>query len=281
MEAWEADPEWRNATFSLAERDRRWELVRDKMAARDMAAVICFTTGGPHRNAHARYLTQLDDGDEDVAVVFPRESEPTAWTGRGGGWPSSNWFIDIRGREGRVYGQRIAERLLELGLQNATIGVAGLRGSLLTDGRSPEGQASYGGMLAVQERLPNARLVDATELLGECRYAKSAEEIAFLEEGTRIAEVTLDALVEHARPGVPERAVFAAMLEANLRAGGSYPVVLAWTGGPAGHMYHRIEQATQTRKVQAGDMYMPEVIGRYAGYHAQIDPTVVVGDVPQ
>jgi Xaa-Pro aminopeptidase len=281
MQEWREDSDWRNATFSLAERDRRWGLIREKMAAQGMAAIVSLTTGGAYRSAHSRYLTQIDDGDEDTAVVFPLEGEPTVWTGRGGVWPSSNWLKDIRGREGRLWGQRIAERLLELGLERATIGVASLKGADLVDGRSPEGQASYGGVMAIRERLPNASIVDATELLGECRYAKSAEEIDFLEEGTRVAEATLNALAEYAQPGTSERAVFAKMLEANVSAGGSYPFVLAWTGGPAGHMHHRIEQATLTRKVQAGDMYMPEIIGRWAGYCAQIDPTVYVREVPQ
>ena len=38
---WENDTEWRNPTFSLAERDRRWALVRSKMAEQGMAAIIC------------------------------------------------------------------------------------------------------------------------------------------------------------------------------------------------------------------------------------------------
>jgi Xaa-Pro dipeptidase len=135
-------------------------------------------------------------------------------------------------------------------------------------------------MLVLQAELPGAKFVDATELLGECRYAKSDEEVAFLEQGTKVAEATLAALVKNARPGVPEREVFGAMLEANMRAGGSYPPMLAWTSGPAGHLYHRIEQPTLHRKVHEGDLLMPELTGRWGGYVAQIDPTIVIGQVP-
>ena len=87
-------------------------------------------------------------------------------------------------------------------------------------------------------------------------------------------------MVENAHPGVPERTVFARMLEVYLELGGTFPTAFGWSTGPAGNMYHRIEQPT-LRKVQAGDMLMPEIVGRYAGYWAQIDPTVAVGDVPQ
>lgn len=280
MATWEEDTEWRSPTFSLAERDRRWALVRSKMAERGMAAIICLTSGAQYRMAHVRYLTQLDDGEEDTAVVFPLEGEPTVWSGREGIWPSGNWVIGIRGREGRFWGRNVGKRLKELGLDGATIGVAGLKGSKLADARNPEGQTGYGAMLAVQEQVPQAKLVDATELLGECRYAKSPEEISFVEQGTKIAEATLDAMVQHARPGVPERTVFAAMMEVYLRLGGTFPTAFGWSTGPAGNMYHRIEQPTM-RKVQAGDLLMPEIVGRYAGYWAQVDPTVAVGEVPK
>ena len=143
--------------------------VRSKMAEQGMAAIICLTSGAQYRMAHVRYLTQLDDGEEDTAVVFPLEGEPTVWSGREGNWPSANWVSGIRGREGRFWGRNVGARLKELGLGGATIGVAGLKGSKLADARNPEGQTGYGAMMAVQEQVPKARLVDATQLLGECR----------------------------------------------------------------------------------------------------------------
>lgn len=280
MASWEEDAEFRNPTFSLAERDRRWALVRSKMAEQGIAAIICLTSGAQYRMAHVRYLTQLDDGEEDTAVVFPLEGEPTAWSGRAGAWPSGNWFSDIRGREGRFWGRNVGGRLKELGLDGATIGVASLRGSILADGRNPEGQAGHGSLQAVQEQVPRARLVDATALLGECRYIKSAEEIAFLEQGMKIAQAVLDSLLQHARPGVPERLVYAAMLEVYVRLGGTMPIVWGWVSGPAGRQYIRLEQPAMMRKVHAGDIYLPELIGRYAGYWAEMEPMVAVGDVP-
>lgn len=65
--------------FTIEERDRRWNKVRDGMAKQDLKAlVICSQTGhfGTH-TANLRYLANLKT---EGYLVFPLEGEPTIIT---------------------------------------------------------------------------------------------------------------------------------------------------------------------------------------------------------
>src|SRR5947209_13815731 len=125
-ETW--SPEWSNAVFSLEERDRRWWKVRDLMARDGIDVIVCLPWNGNHDRSQAdpRYLTQLGENTDETAVVFPLDGEVTAWHSRGGVWPSSNWFTDVRAAARGTGGASVAGRLKELGLERATIGIGGL-----------------------------------------------------------------------------------------------------------------------------------------------------------
>ncbi len=275
-------PEWSNAVFSLEERDRRWKKVRDLMARDGMDAIVCLPWNSNHDRGQAdpRYLTQLGENTDETAVVFPLRGEVTAWHSRGGVWPSSNWFSDVRAASRGTGGASVVVRLKELGLERGTIGIGGLTGGLLSHCRIVEGEQNWQSVEIIKQALPAARIVSATDLLGEARYQKSDEEIEFLRRGTAIADKVLGAIVEHARPGVPEREVWAQMLAAYGEAGGSFEPMFGWITGPQGNVHHRIEQPT-FRKFRAGDQLTVEIDGRWGGYIAQVDQTFAFGRATQ
>src|SRR5579871_4880000 len=246
--------EWSTPVFSLAERELRWGAVRAAMAEKGVDVIICFpSTSLRDRDAGSvRYLTQLGENSDEVACVFPLRGEVTAWLTRGGVWPASNWLSDIR-PSGRRWGAAIVERLRELGIGSETIGVAALQGGIYGHIREPDGEVPHGSLKVVMDAFPRAQIVDATDLIGEVRYTKSAEEIEVLRKSTAIAEIGFDAALATARPGVPERHVFAAMMEAQLRAGGSAFPMFGWIAGPLGNTYHRVEQPS-FRIFEAGDV---------------------------
>src|SRR5439155_20183515 len=131
----------------------------------------------------------------------------------------------------------------------------------------------------LKREFPQANFVSATPILGPARWRKSEEEIAFLRQGTEVAEKTMQAVVEDARAGVPEREIFAEMLFANADADGSFQPMIGWVSGPLGNPYPRLEQPT-LRSLAAGDVLALEIEGRYGGYVAQIDQTFSVGPAP-
>src|SRR5581483_7935946 len=195
-------------------------------------------------------------------------------------WPSSNWFTDIRAAARGTGGASAAGRLKELRLERGTIGIAGLTGGMLSHCRITEGEQNWQSVEIIKRELPNAKVVSATDLLGEARYQKSEAEIDFLRRGTAIADKVLGAIVEHARPGVAERAVWAEMLATYGEAGGSFEPMFGWISGPQGNVYHRIEQPT-FRVFRPGDQLTVEIDGRWGGYIAQIDQTFALGRAAQ
>jgi Xaa-Pro aminopeptidase len=272
--------DWQLPTFSMAERERRWGRVRELMRRAGIDCLIGLNSTGTHnRNqADVRYLTQLGNNCEEVAVCFPLEGRVTAITNRGGYWPAGDWVGETM-RSGRAWSRALIQCLEEAGMQRATIGVCGLTHSVYACVRQPDGYAGYTAVRRLQEALPHARFVSASDLMGEARFVKSPEEIAFLRRATAIAERSLAAMLATARVGVFEPLIMARMYEAAIAAGGSLPLMFGWYSGPFGHAYHRLEQPTH-RALRSGDYLCVEIEGRWGGYTAQLDQSVTFGEVP-
>jgi Xaa-Pro aminopeptidase len=272
------DPGWSNAVLSLAERDRRWAKVRALMARDGIDLIVCMPCTNSHDRgaADARYLTQLGENSDESSVAFPIEGEVRAWHSRPGVWPSSNWFTDIRSAPRGSGGATLVGYINEHPrYKKATIAIAGLTSTPMTHCRAAEGEINWQSVEILKSAFPEARFVSASTVLGEARWTKSDEEVAFLRKGVEIAELTLDAIRETAREGVPEREVFAKMMYVNAKAGGSFTPMFGWISGPQGRPYHRLEQPS-FRKFADRDILSVEIEGRWGGYIAQIDQSVVI-----
>jgi len=272
--------DWQLPTFSMEERDRRWGRVRDLMRRDGIDCIVGLNSTGTHnRNqADVRYLTQLGNNCEEVAVCFPRDGKVAAITNRGGYWAAGDWVGETM-RSGRGWSRALIECLKQAGMENATVGVCGLTTGIYSCVRQPDGYAGYTAVTRMKEALPNARFVSATDVLGEARFVKSPEEVEFLRKGTAIAERACSAMLQTARVGVFEPLIMANMYQAAIAAGGSMPMMFGWTSGPFGEAYHRIEQPTH-RTMQSGDYLTIEIEGRWGGYTAQLDQSVTFGEVP-
>lgn len=279
MDAHETANAWTNASFSLGERDRRWAKVRRLMARDGIDLIACLHNTSNHDRGQAdvRYLTQMGENSDEIVCAFPVEGEPLAWRSRPGPCPSSEWIKEIRAARRGMSGECISTWLKENpGHQAGTIAITGLTSSNLAHIRAGEGETNWQSVEVLKQSFPKARFVSATPVLGEARWQKSDEEIAFLRRATQIAEVTEQALFAHARPGVSERHVFAHMMFANAEAGGSFAPMLGWVSGPQGRTFNRIEQPS-FRALQDGDMLAVEIEGRWGGYVSQIDMSAAIG----
>src|ERR1700694_3962749 len=115
-------------TLSLKERDRRSAAVRKEMAGRGLDCLIL--VGWPamwdFNIANARYLCPIGGNAECNILVFPAAGEPTSfiyapvftdyWRG------AQSWVADVRPKRG-TFADSIADRLAELGLLGAKIGI--------------------------------------------------------------------------------------------------------------------------------------------------------------
>src|SRR4030095_9109119 len=85
---------------------------------------------------------------------------------------------------------------------------------------------------AIKDTLPQAKIVNATEMMQEIRSVKSAEEVSLLERSAGIVEKTIEAMVENADPGVSEKELYGAMVHAMLANGGELPTLFFLSAGP-------------------------------------------------
>jgi len=259
--------------LSIEERDRRYKIVRDEMANRDIDVLILPANTGrwEQLQGDSRYLTTIGGFATEVFTVFPREGEVTAYIFNRAAWwqRAQQWVSDVRDGRNR-WGQNAIERITELGLQKGTIGISGLAGLF----RAPEGIIPYSSVKAVQDAFPQATIVNATEMMQEIRAVKSAEEVSLLQRSAEIVEKTIEAMVEHANPGVSEKELYGAMVHAMLANDGELPTLFFLSAGPG---LSNSSFVPTDYRIQKGDRLINEIEAKYAGYAAQAVSPVVIG----
>ena len=261
--------------FSLAERDRRWEAVRERMAEQNIDVIVTPQNTGHSMDfqANTRYLTHCGGGgDADIAAVFPLHGEVTAIaTSAAARWPTvQDWTKDVREAR-REYGKIMVERLKELNIERGRIGITGL--GEVEGTRTPEGTILHGTWNRIREAFPNAKLVDATPILTKVRYIKSAEEIDVLTKSMEIVELGYQAEVAAAKPGVKDWEVWAATQYALMRNGSEMPVHCNWVSGKNPK---RTLTRPSMRLLERGDLIINEVEASWIGYRSQgVQPVFV------
>lgn len=262
--------------FSLAERDRRWNAVRAKMAEQNIDVIVTPQNTGHSMDfqANTRYLTHCGGGgDADIAAVFPLNGDVTAIaTSANPRWTTTQeWTTDVREAR-REYGKIIVERLKELNVERGRIGITGL--GEIEGTRTPEGTILYGTWRKIREAFPNAELVDATPILTEVRYTKSQEEIDVLTRSMAIVEEGYKAEIEAARPGARDWDVWAAAQYGMMRNGSEMPVHCNWLSGK--NPKRTLTRPTM-RILEIGDLIINELEANWVGYRAQGVQPVFVG----
>lgn len=261
--------------FSLAERDRRWQAVRELMRQRQIDVIVTPQNTGHSTDfqSNTRYLTHCGGGgDSDIAAVFPLEGAVTAIaTSAAPRWPTvQDWTQDVREAR-RNYGRVIVERLKELKVDHGRIEITGL--GEVEGTRTPEGTILYGTWKQIRESFPHAELVDATTILTEVRYIKSQEEIEVLTKSMELVELGYRAEIEAARPGVKDWEVWAATQYALMRNGSEMPVHCNWVSGKNPK---RTLTRPSMRILERGDLIINEIEASWIGYRAQgVQPVFV------
>ena len=259
--------------LSLQERDRRYKIVRAEMAKRGIDCLLLPANTGrwEQLQGDSRYVTTIGGFATEVFTVFPREGEVAAYIFNRAAWwkQAQQWVADVRDGRNR-WGQNALERINELGLQKGTIGISGLAGLF----RAPEGIIPYSSVKAIQDAFPQAKIVNATEMMQDIRAVKSAEEVSMLERSAAIVEKTIEAMVENANPGVSERELYGAMVHTMLANGGELPTLFFLSAGPG---LSNSSFVPTDYRIQKGDRIIDEIEAKYGGYAAQAVCPVVIG----
>lgn len=272
--------------MSLKERDRRWDRARKKMLMAGLDALV-FLGNDIYWGmgmANMRYMLQVDSqlGGEGI---FPLSGEPVAWTGV----PHMNrptnmylslqdWLTDFRTRGGVA---AVADELKARGLERSKLGLVGFSSTIQT---TPT--LLHDDVVKLKASLPDAQFVAASWIIEEMRMVKSEEEIGMLRSAGKVARKVIDAMVETARPGVPEAAVYAEMIRTQIANGGEPNIFNLFTSGPVEHsadelwhMLHGCEQplAPTMRPLAAGDLVIAEWHTKYGGYRCHTEFSVYLG----
>ncbi len=271
--------------LSLAERDRRWTGLREAMGRRGLDCLLIWGTDRffGMGTANLRYVTHI--AAKQGFCCFPRTGDPVAFIENvhmyrpyGPYLLTQDWMADVRPVTGM--GALIAA-VRDLGLARGRLGTVGY------------GSAHQQHIIAYQEYealragLPEAELVDATEVLDELRLIKSAEEIAFLERSGRVAAAMIGALLAAGRAGARECDVYAEMVRALIMAGGEPYIFCFFSAAPvdAGERYllHARPQPVTptTRSICAGDLVLTEFHASYGGYLTGVEFSAFVGSAPR
>lgn len=117
---------------------------------------------------------------------------------------------------------------------------------------------------------------DGSDLLREQRWIKSPQEVAYLEQAARIADIGLEAAANAIRPGVTELDVYAEMIHAMAKAGGENPsITLPVLSGPKANTGHSL---ASRKVIEAGEQVNVDVCGVYWRYHANAARSFYLGE---
>jgi ectoine hydrolase len=136
---------------------------------------------------------------------------------------------------------------------------------------------------ALRASLPDARFVDAQELVNWVRAVKSEAELELMRTAARIVERVMAAGIDAIEPGVRQCDAVAAIYDAGVRgidgAGGDYPAIVPMlpTGGGTGTPHLTWSDAP----FNAGEATILELAGCYRRYHCPMARTVFLGSPPR
>ncbi|MDB5057577.1 MAG: pepE [Chloroflexi bacterium] len=184
---------------SPQERERRYLALRAAMRTDGIEALIVAARGDECTRGRLQYISDAHMWAGRALVAFPLSGTP-AYFGAplwgSGRVPMPGWLTDARNSEHP--GRDLGHALRDLGLGRARIGIVGL-----------EDVIAVVDMKEITAALPDAELIDATELFDAVRSIKSPEEIGYLRETSVIVKKAYEVIEAHLAPGRTEREVIA------------------------------------------------------------------------
>lgn len=272
-----------NHPISTAELERRWKAVRMAME-RDKVDVLLMQNNNDHMGGYVRYFTDMPaTNGYPNTVVFPRDSEMTVVCQGpfGGGEATAQGDQNWRGVKRILttpsyasanytadYDPELAAKALEP-YAKATIGlVGGYQLSLaMADG--------------IRRRFPNAKFVDASDLVDQIKVIKSEEEKELVKRAAIMQDGAMRAAFNAVKPGMRDIEVAAVAQHYSLTHGSEQGIYLC-ASMPLGKPSKFANRHLQNRVIQKGDQIalLVEDNGP-GGMYTELGRSCVVGKVPQ
>jgi Xaa-Pro aminopeptidase len=264
---------WEIPIFSVEEGRRRHDRIRELMAREEIDCLVIAGHTGNHRGqfGNIRYVSNYINWFGEEYCLFPRIGEPTlfVWQWMHEYWARKvSWISDMVSTGAldakKGYGDLIAEKIRDHGLEKARIGLVSERSM------SAQVYRTLGGLLL------DATFVDAPHVLAFPRLVKSAEELEFVRKAGECADKGIEAMVRAARPGVTEYDVIAECESAMIKAGaepGSQLLFRSkrWPDGWG------LPHGGSMRRLQKRDVLLMELSPSYGGYYSHLLRPIVLG----
>jgi Xaa-Pro dipeptidase len=259
-------------SFSLGERDRRYDRVRRLMARQNLDCLLAPAAEVGEPQANSRYLCQIGGVQGGAWVVFPAAGEVTAIVSSERErrmWAAHlAWPQDIRWGN---FSDLVPQRLKELNLTKSHIGVTGLSQQY----RAPEGTIPFETWRLITAALPQATFIPANDVLEFARIVKGPEEIAVIQRITDANEAAIARMMEIARPGVEEGELWIELAKVLISHTADYPARLSFGSK------NRTANASNTMGLpiatEDGGVLSQEIDARLQGYRAQCNHSILVG----
>lgn len=121
-------------------------------------------------------------------------------------------------------------------------------------------------------------LQDASDLVRGLRLVKSDAECALIRKAAELADASVEAVLQRARPGVPDSHLTAAAMAAALEGGGDMPPAGPLVNSGRRSLYGR--GVGGARELQAVDQVVVELAATWRRYNCCIERTVFIGSPP-
>lgn len=248
------------------------------MAEHELDGLLLFGNSGVNRHNEANVFWLSNHLDlHHCYLVAPADEAlaPALFTGLTNHVPDARQVSDIETVAWGGYdpAATVAARLRDQGLSRARLGLVGVN-------------ATFGMGMPYQhhrtlvEALPGLTLVEVTRDFARLRAVKSAEEIAWLRKAAAFTDLTIEALRQEVRPGMPEYALLG-IVEHAYRPEGGQPHIAFLRSMPMGAPNGCLPaQNPSSRRIEAGDVILTEISASYWGYSGQIHRPVFVGREP-
>ncbi len=122
-------------------------------------------------------------------------------------------------------------------------------------------------------------VTDGTDLIRRARHVKSPQEMAYLVQAARIAEVGMAAARDTIRPGITELEVWGEMIAAMARVGGEVSGIVPPVA--SGHRAVCSHPLATRKVILPGEPVNVDLCGVYNRYHCNIARTFYVGEAPR
>jgi Xaa-Pro aminopeptidase len=248
-----------------AELAGRVEAVRRAMAGQDIDVLLAY---GAHRDYHPadlRYLARWYCVEEETScLVIPADGPTVLMT-------DASW--DLQRAEAEAYADEFQlSRDLGTGLARIVGELANNNGSRVGIAGLPVFPAP--AYMAVAAAVPDAELIDASELTAHLRMVKSPAELELLRAASQISDRAMRAGLAEVRAGNTEVQV-AAAAEAVIRAAGAEPSFVTEMGSGPRTAFGTFLPGDNV--FEEGNLAVLDCGARLHGYHGDMCRTVVVG----